>query len=454
MGHVDDGQLNALLDGELSGPERQTVEAHLAACAECRARFEEARAFLAQATDLLGALDGPAARPRSAPATPSVAAPPSAPRLSTVSRTGKERAIEPGAPRIAATHQERAVDVPEPATAQSKAITDADLTRKSAAIRPLFGSKRLPEPAADTPVERRLPSLAWAAMLVLAVGAGWMANEVLHSGRRAQVVATGAPPQQPAEVAANPTAPAAGTTAGPTSSTARQQARPTVRTPLIKPPAERGDKPPSADEAAANIPRDRPPGAARTEPANTAEAGALAAGRATQQGNAGAGAIPSAPTAAVAQSPAPSVTDATAPRARAAQPAAARLVAPATFRLISMDEAVRRQSGTIRLIDGLQPLRVEAGPGSLVPGAAPTRDVVRIVYADATLGALTLDQQPAEAGAREGASVNGLMPGDTLVTAQPDGTVRVRWIDGKGYWLSLTGRGEADDVRAFVERVR
>ena len=47
MAHVDDGTLNALLDGELEAARAAEVRAHLASCAECSARFDEAKRFLA-----------------------------------------------------------------------------------------------------------------------------------------------------------------------------------------------------------------------------------------------------------------------------------------------------------------------------------------------------------------------------------------------------------------------
>jgi hypothetical protein len=136
-----------------------------------------------------------------------------------------------------------------------------------------------------------------------------------------------------------------------------------------------------------------------------------------------------------------------------AAPRVAAEEAPVTaFHRITMDEAVRRLSGSIRLIDGLQPTRVEVGPGRLVPGAAPDREVIRVFYADEGGRSLILDQQPGETPAA--ASVNGLMRGDTLVTSQPEGGVRVRWVDRKSFWLSLTGTGEVDSVRMLVERIR
>ena len=53
MSHVDDGTLHAYLDGELSPPEAQGVEAHVAQCPACRERLEEERALIARATELL-----------------------------------------------------------------------------------------------------------------------------------------------------------------------------------------------------------------------------------------------------------------------------------------------------------------------------------------------------------------------------------------------------------------
>ena len=113
-----------------------------------------------------------------------------------------------------------------------------------------------------------------------------------------------------------------------------------------------------------------------------------------------------------------------------------------------MEEAVRNLSGSIRLIDGMNPASVTIGPGRLVPGANPGREVVRVIYADPRGGQLVLDQQLGETGG----AFNGLMAGDTLVAAGENGT-QVRWIDRK-FWMSLSGSGPADSLRALVERIR
>lgn len=52
MPHLDEGTLHELLDGEIPSSDLLPIQAHLAACAECRARLEEAREF-AGTTDRL-----------------------------------------------------------------------------------------------------------------------------------------------------------------------------------------------------------------------------------------------------------------------------------------------------------------------------------------------------------------------------------------------------------------
>ena len=54
MSHVDDGTLHAYLDGELTPVEVGQLESHLAGCAGCRARLDEARVLIERAARLLG----------------------------------------------------------------------------------------------------------------------------------------------------------------------------------------------------------------------------------------------------------------------------------------------------------------------------------------------------------------------------------------------------------------
>jgi len=53
MRHPDEGTLNALLDAEIPSDELAPITAHLAECAECRARLEEARALMGETDTLI-----------------------------------------------------------------------------------------------------------------------------------------------------------------------------------------------------------------------------------------------------------------------------------------------------------------------------------------------------------------------------------------------------------------
>lgn len=66
--HLDEGTLHELLDGEIPSSDLPPIQAHLAACSECRARLDGARGFEAASEDLLTMLDTPADTPREKPA--------------------------------------------------------------------------------------------------------------------------------------------------------------------------------------------------------------------------------------------------------------------------------------------------------------------------------------------------------------------------------------------------
>ena len=61
--HLDEGLVQAWLDGQLSSDEARDVEARAAACAECAAVVAEARGLAAAASRILGALDPDTATP-------------------------------------------------------------------------------------------------------------------------------------------------------------------------------------------------------------------------------------------------------------------------------------------------------------------------------------------------------------------------------------------------------
>ncbi len=58
--HLEDGTIHELLDGEIPSAELPPIQAHLASCAECRTRLDAARLHVAEADELIEALDAPA----------------------------------------------------------------------------------------------------------------------------------------------------------------------------------------------------------------------------------------------------------------------------------------------------------------------------------------------------------------------------------------------------------
>lgn len=485
MSHVDDGQLNALLDGELEPADVRAIEAHLASCALCAKRLEEAKQFLAEASSLLDVLEPPerlAARPEAAAPAAGAAFSPAAPAAPPI--PGAER-------RVSKTAKEVAVDI------------DGS-TQKSPAIQPIFPReverRAADESAKEGPPRRRVDwsQLAWAATVVLAVSVGYMVNELQHARQVASLRSEGTTQERRAAPAGPRDSAAAGPAMHITPGPARTQ-RPVTRPVAIKPPTARGTKPPRPGPAADAIPLERP-GAAVSSGRNLAGRELATQDRPNLAGGAGVtavpptqapqpparqtpptalGAAPGAPPAAgyVAQPPTAGAPAAPIARlqpsaraeelgavVRAARADSARTEATlATFRRISLDQAARRLSGAIRLIDGRPWDHVEVGPGGLVPGADRTRDVVRVYYFDDRGRPLVLDQQriPAPAPADTTADARtaaaealGLAPGDTLVTTTPSGGVRIRWLDRKYFWLSLSGTMSADSLRLLVNRVR
>ena len=228
--------------------------------------------------------------------------------------------------------------------------------------------------------------------------------------------------------------------------------------------AERSDKsvaPPAAEQPAA--PASRRTGAPAASGLATAKPEPIANGPAASQ---------------KAASPPPSGSDAS-PQ-RAAAPAATGGVAssevtgnaslnqrpseardargfsgPVGIRQVDMEEAVRTLAGSIRLVDGLEPVKVLAVPGSLLPSADPNQEVIRVVYEDPPGRELWLDQQRAatESDAGRAGVTDALLPGDTLLARGNRGSQSVRWIDQHGFLLALTGYLPGDSLRAIIPRV-
>ncbi len=284
--------------------------------------------------------------------------------------------------------------------------------------------------ARTRPGWERYRPLAWAATLVLAAGLGWSASTLRLA--RPEGGPSGDESARP-----GPAAPAL--LALPDEQTAETPAR---------------DAPPPAAT--------REDDAARRQTAPPAAQAAIGAAKATATPPAGA--ADASLNRAVREEPAPAA-DLAAGMAAAEQPlqarpaeARARRDAAATaagYREASLEEVVRVLGGTVKLIDGMQPARVELGPAERVAGG-PATEMVRVTYLDPPGRELWLDQQRST-GPSEGRAppaTPGLLAGDTVVTAAGGGLNRVRWITPDGFRLTLTGYLPGDSLRTLVRRVR
>jgi hypothetical protein len=343
MSHLDEGQLAALLDDELTPEQKRAVEMHLGECTECRALWEEIRSLAGEADRLIGTVEVPPA---------------------------------------------------------------------SQARPPLAG--RSPSPVVSRPLPYR--TLAWAASVLLAVGLGYSLRSVSR-------VAPGA---------------------------ADRLATPAADQPAL---AERTDKstaqPPAAQPTAPAVRRDEAPSTVDREMAKSATAPNAVAPAAPR---------PASPTATGGVASAPDAgTASLAQRSNEARDARA-FGAPVSggFRQVGMEEAVRTLAGSIRLVDGLEPIRVLAAPGSLIGSPTPGREVIRVVYQDPPGRELWLDQQRATSPSESdgGRLTDALLPGDTLVAQGEKGRQSIRWMDQHGFLLALTGYLPGDSLRAMIPRVR
>lgn len=286
MSHLEEGTLHALLDGEIPSSDLAPIQAHLAACAECRARLEEERGLLSEADTLVGALEVPAS-------------------------TGAARSK----PRVS---------------------------------------------------WRRISQLAWAASVLAAIGLGYYARGLQH------------PVFTPARSAVEPNPPVSDS--GLTSASGAMADKPTnTAEPVAGPPLRGGAKRIGKTE--------RNPPTERAEAVVKTSSPALDSVAVSQR------------VSPVAASPAPPPAPPVASQeltGRLRNDAAERRVDPtkASFRLeevvtaatpspepITLPDAVRRLGGSLRLIDGLVPLRLEA-----------IGVTVRVVY-PVSQGELVLSQQ-------------------------------------------------------------
>lgn len=403
MPHLDEGQLHALLDGELDQAERQAAEAHLESCSECRREFAEARALMAGADDLIAAVDVP---PGTRPAAVAPKARSSGFRWTNVAWAASvflavglgwlARADE----RLSRAGASAAQPVGDVAAAP--ALTDSFRAEEKRA--PTNGPLAAATGSADRKVARP--------------GATLQRDEAPAAA--GGLSAPPAKPESPAQEAAKQ----------------RDQAGNTDALRALTNPADKDAE--DARQNSAPVATEQGRLALKTEPASQPAP------------------VEERPMAIAQSLPKESATSRFAPAAAA--PAGRRDREFGGFRATPMDTAVRILGGSIRLVDGMTPTRVLVGQGAMVSGADPGLEIVRVVYNDPPGRELWLDQQRPEASLNEadgaGKAATTLLPGDTLVVIYKAGQRGLRWIHQSGFRLGLTGFLPADSLRVLARRVQ
>ncbi|HET9293010.1 MAG TPA: zf-HC2 domain-containing protein [Gemmatimonadales bacterium] len=260
----------------------------------------------------------------------------------------------------------------------------------------------------------RFATLAWAATLVLAAGLGYWGQDTIRR----------APPAELREGDRPATHPAARAESIATTSPKSKAAPNTDETTTDRVAGGR-DQQASKEEAL-------PPAGPELP---SAEEGKQAENRARV-----------AEPPAEAQPTAPALGGVAAAVERAREDAAA----PLGWRTVTMEQAVQVLGGAVRLVDGLTPERFDVGPGTLVPGGDPTREVVRVVYAG---GGIVLDQQRSDDSAALRRAARYEDAAARTLSAQP-ARRDLEWRLKDGFRYVVTGTVGADSLEALTDRVR
>lgn len=154
------------------------------------------------------------------------------------------------------------------------------------------------------------------------------------------------------------------------------------------------------------------------------------------------------PARAAASFPPPAPVDNRTARsgARESSPTDMANLAP-TFRRIQLGDGIEALGGTIRTLSGLTPEEAYIAPGRIVPGAQRDRPLVRLAYRTPGGGRLLLDQQrlSPSAGSRE-ASI--------AVSTSANGVTVAQWIDREGFWISLAGHMDQDELLRYANQLQ
>jgi len=456
MSHLDEGTLHALLDGELDLQEVREIQAHLGGCSACGTRLQSVKDILAESDRLVGAVQFPGTprRPaaldpapvREPDAGPPVVSEPAAPEFPL------EREYEPAAPEYQPPQAYEPPPSPRPRRGPERGID----------VQPVYDE---PPPVLLIPDDhnwsdrrrRVITATRWAALVLVAVGAGYIASEVRRTGgvpiltpssETPEITDELTAPVVSAEETARPDSatappklaaePAAGARQSPAPQPLRKAAPPPQAQPALGAAAgQDGAKEREAAPAPADLlARDDAFGQVETPSPDVREEAAEALAELDRQRR--------TERAAAATAALDSLSQRRALRTRNAAPAeVAPAPAPAPRTLeqrsavylrIGLDEAARQLGRPVHVIEGMQPQFMGLAQGAASAGADAGRPVVRVVYQDNQGRMILLDQQR-------------VRPGQTW------GAGETRWVIGEiGLWLH--GEAGPEILRNLRPRVR
>jgi anti-sigma factor RsiW len=437
MSHLDEGTLHALLDGELDLHEVKEIQAHIGSCAACGTRLREVKEFHGEADRLVGVLE--------LPATPSRRTGPADPDPAPFGDSPVDRRRTPrNLPRISG-------QVNEPP--------------------PLL----LPE-SAGYQRGGLLRRMRWAALILVTVGAGYLASRMTRPSNYAfegELVPVRLGDSAPV-VSEEEASPAARPDAGGESLQVMAKSARRAAPPAAAEPA------PSVPRRVATRPEPAAPPPAKDQAADAPDGLDVEAGLAGGAAGAAAGADEDVEQVREQEAKTPGADQAAAPEdrrnvqreaadalrdldrerqleraaaataaldsARVREAAARRAVAPPAPRTpeqragvylrIGLDEAAKQLGRPVHVIEGMSQMFMGLALGRNSPGADATRPVVRVVYQDSQGRLIFLDQQRVRPGQSTSA------PG-----AEP------HWVRGD-VLLHLSGEVGPDVLRNYRGRVR
>ncbi len=136
-----------------------------------------------------------------------------------------------------------------------------------------------------------------------------------------------------------------------------------------------------------------------------------------------------------------------------AQPSALRAVefdeaSPGQFVDVSPDDAAAWMGTQLRTLPELQLVSTEVGPGIAVAGGLSGLPAIKLTYLDAAGHVIVLVQQ------RTSEPELLTEDSDPTLIVDPAGLNAYRWHDDRGYRLMLLGEVSGDSLRALADRVR